>query len=310
MGVVYRALELSTDRMVAVKVLHSKYANRPDFLKRFEREAKMLAKIEHPNVVPLLSVDTEDGLPVLIMKYIDGERLSSMLHQRGRMAERQVMPILGQLCSALDFLHERGAVHRDVKPQNIVITPSGHLTLLDFGVTRDVGQSSLTEPGVSVGTPQYMAPEQVLGEACDHRVDIFALGLMTYELITGEPALRNIDAMGGFLDFFKNPALANLDSPFVSPPVLKVIKKALARAPASRWESAGAFYEAFVAALEVDPTADVGDPAAIRNLPTVIGKSRSASIGFGGLSPKQLALGVTAAVILGIVIGFAAYFGK
>jgi serine/threonine-protein kinase len=254
LGVVYRAVELARDRSVALKVLHERYVAQSEFLARYTREAKQHVKLQHAGLVHVLSVDVERSRPVLVMEFVDGELLSTKLWKTGRLAERQVMPLLAQLSSALDFLHSRGAVHRAVRAGNVMVSAAGDATLLDFGFSGAIDEARTMAPE---GAPSCLAPEQAVGSPGDHRADVFALGLLALELATGDVALRDADAADGYAAFYERIDSARLALPFLSPSVQTAIRRALEPDPALRFDSAGAFYEAFVQALAVDPTAEV-----------------------------------------------------
>lgn len=254
MGAVYRATETATGRPVAVKVLHPSMVAQGDMLARFEREARVMSRLNHPNLVPLLALEHDGDVHFLVMRYAEGESLSTRLKERGRHTVREALPILAQLGSALDYLHARGIVHRDVKPANVILSAAGHVTLLDFGISRPL-DSSLTRAGAVLGTPQYMAPEQAIGDTVDHRADLYALGLIAYHLVTGEPPFGKTDTFEAIRrHLFETPQLASEKSAAVSEALARVLARALAKKPSERYESAQAFQEALVEAFAADST--------------------------------------------------------
>ncbi len=255
MGTVHQATELATGRTVAVKMMAPSLAEDAEQVARFEREAKLLSKFEHPSLVPFLAVDRHEGLPFIVLEYVKGKTLGLLLKERSRFAVRQLLPLLQQLASALDYLHARGVVHRDLKPKNVMVDDDEHLTLLDFGVSRHLKSPRLTEPGMLVGTPLYMAPEQILTDDAGPPADIYALALMTYQLLVGEHPFAG--SSGGQVitrQLGELPMGASLKNPAVPEPVARVLERSLQKDPKLRHQSATAFYEELVRAFGTDST--------------------------------------------------------
>ncbi len=190
MGVVYRARQLDLDRPVALKVMTPKYAADAEFAERFNREAKALATLSHPNIVQVYDFGREADFCFLAMEFVDGTSLRGVLKE-GRPSPAEALRLIGQICDALEYAHSRGVVHRDIKPENILIDRNGQVKIVDFGLAKvtakEGGGPALTHTDVAMGTPQYMAPEQYLSmKTVDHRADIYSLGVVFYELLTGE----------------------------------------------------------------------------------------------------------------------------
>ena len=186
MAVVYRGYDPALQRTVAIKVLPQAFTFDRDFVQRFHREAVMAANLRHPNIVTIHDVGEQDGIHYIVMEYLEGVTLDVWLSQRGAMSPAQAEPIVAQIAAALDFAHSRGVIHRDIKPSNIMISPSGHVTIMDFGLVRAGEGSELTRTGMVVGTPEYMAPEQALGNAVDARSDIYSFGVVIYRMLSGQ----------------------------------------------------------------------------------------------------------------------------
>ena len=189
MALVYRALDLRLRRPVAVKVLPPEFAFRDEVRRRFLREAEMAARLSHPNIVPIYSVDERGGLVFFVMALVEGESLASMLARTPRLAVPDAKRILRDVADALAFAHAHGVIHRDIKPDNILIERDGGRPLVtDFGIARAAeADGHLTVTGVAVGTPAYMSPEQSLGEReLDGRSDVYSLGVVGYQMLAGE----------------------------------------------------------------------------------------------------------------------------
>ncbi|MBA3890300.1 MAG: protein kinase [Gemmatimonadaceae bacterium] len=193
MGVVYRAKDRRLKRTVAIKVLPPELAFRSDIRTRFLREAETAAQLGHPNIVPIYSVDEAEGLVFFVMTYVRGANLAKRLHEKGVLDTDEVRRVMCEVASALAYAHERGVVHRDIKPDNILLdADSGRAMVTDFGIARAVDSSSganrLTATGMAIGTPAYMSPEQAAGEReIDGRSDLYALGVVAYQMLCGEP---------------------------------------------------------------------------------------------------------------------------
>jgi serine/threonine protein kinase len=191
MGIVYRAKDRRLKRTVAIKILPPELAFRSDIKTRFLREAETAAQLSHPNIVPIYTVDETEGLVYFVMAYVDGENLAKRLFERGVLPTDEVRRILRDVADALAYAHERGVVHRDIKPDNIIIaSQTGRPMVTDFGIARAVsdGDSRLTATGMAIGTPAYMSPEQAAGErAIDGRSDLYSLGVVAYQMLVGEP---------------------------------------------------------------------------------------------------------------------------
>ena len=189
MGAVYKARQPGLDRVVALKILPPQTAGGPSFIERFNREARALARLNHPNIVAVFEFGQANGLPFFIMEFVDGLNLRQ-LEQAGKLSAREALQIVPQICEALQFAHDEGIVHRDIKPENILVDKKGRVKIADFGIAKILGREqdvAITETGGAIGTPHYMAPEQMeKPTTVDHRADIFSLGVVFYEMLTGE----------------------------------------------------------------------------------------------------------------------------
>jgi predicted Ser/Thr protein kinase len=189
MGAVYKARQPALDRIVALKIIPPQAAAGPGFIERFNREARALAKLNHPNIIAVHEFGQVNGLPYFIMEFVDGLNLRQ-LEQAGKLSAREALQIVPQICEALQFAHDEGIVHRDIKPENILIDKKGRVKIADFGIAKIISGGpdvAITETGGAIGTPHYMAPEQMeKPTTVDHRADIFSLGVVFYEMLTGE----------------------------------------------------------------------------------------------------------------------------
>ncbi len=263
MASVYKAYEAALDRYVALKVLPREFLHDPDFAKRFEIEAKAIAQLEHPNIVPIYAydIDREDGIPWMAMRLIDGGSLSQLI-KRERPPLARAVAILRGVADALDCAHGKGIVHRDIKPQNVLLDTAGRVYLADFGITKMLESSGgLTATGMIIGTPQYMAPEQATGKNVGPAVDIYALGIVAYELFTGAVPFAADTPVAIMIKHMQEP-LPIPPASTLPEPLLRPLLKCTAKKAEDRWPSAGAFASALEAALAA-PT------RAIDALPTV-----------------------------------------
>ena len=254
MGVVYRATDLTLDRPVALKLLVPSLARDPVFRARFERECRLAAALDHPNVVPIFHAGAERGTLYLTMRYIEGTDLRSLLDEEGRLEPSRAVPIVAQVAAALTEAHRHGLVHRDVKPANVLIaTREGdeHAFLTDFGITMDrVGTANLTQTGFAVGTADYMAPEQAQGVDVDSRADIYALGCILYRALTGAVLYEKDSDVDKLWAHIHEPPPALLDLRPELPPALgDAVERALAKAPGDRQQTAGELAREALAAV-------------------------------------------------------------
>ena len=253
MGVVFLARELSLDRMVALKVLPPLLADSAEIRERFLREARTAAQLSHPNIVPIFRADWMDGLAYFAMGYVDGETLADRLVSRGTLPVGEAVRILREVAWALAYAHARGVVHRDVKPENILIERgTGRVVVTDFGIARDTRSSRLTADGMVLGSVHYMSPEQVAGGDIDGRSDLYALGIVGFRMLSGRLPFDAPQASAVLLKqaTAEPPALIEL-APDVPPQLAAVIDRCLSKDPELRYPTGEAFAEALVEALQV-----------------------------------------------------------
>src|SRR6516225_1298940 len=248
MGAVYKARQTKLDRLVAVKILPPEVARDPAFAERFTREARSLARLNHPHIVTVHDFGDVDGLYYFTMEYVDGHNLRDLL-QAGALPAAKVLAIVPQLCDALQYAHDEGLVHRDIKPENILLDRKERVKIADFGLARLVGLTptylTLTGTHEVMGTLLYMAPEQMKRtHTVDHRADIYSLGVVLYEMLTGELPLGR----------FAPPS----HKAVVDERLDQVVLRALAREPAERYQDAGAFKRDVEAALSATTTGAPG----------------------------------------------------
>jgi tRNA A-37 threonylcarbamoyl transferase component Bud32 len=252
MATVYKAYEPKLDRYVALKVLPREFLHDPNFAQRFRQEAQVIARLEHPNIIPIYNYDIEEaeGIPWMAMRLIASGSLSDLL-KRERPARARTVAILRGVAEALDFAHKNGIVHRDVKPQNVLLDEAARVYLADFGIAKMLESSGgLTASGMITGTPQYMAPEQATGLKIGPPADVYALGIMAYEMLVGRVPFSADTPVAVLMKHVQEPL--PLPAPDVVPePMLRALLKAAAKKPEQRWPTAGAFVDALAAGLGV-----------------------------------------------------------
>ncbi|MBI4551205.1 MAG: tetratricopeptide repeat protein [Candidatus Latescibacteria bacterium] len=238
MGTVYKAYDLVLERAVALKVLPEQFASDEEYIARFYREARAAAKLVHPNVVTVHDVGTESGIAYIVMEYVEGRTLKQeLLHRSSALPTVEILDIAPQVMKALDLAHRRQILHRDIKSENIMLTPDGGVKVLDFGIARIVDAISLTKIGEIMGTVEYMSPEQALGEEMDVRSDLYSFGIVLYEMLTGELPFTG--------DSFITIIYQHINDPPVSPLVVNnqadarlaaMVMKTLAKEPKDRYQ--------------------------------------------------------------------------
>jgi serine/threonine-protein kinase len=245
MATIYRARDAQLERDVAVKILRPEYGRDPDFFARFRQEAQSAASLNHPGVVAVYDYGTDDAGPFIVMELVDGEDLASIVRRSGALPPRQAARLTAEIARAIAAAHESGFVHRDVKPGNVLITRQGRVKVADFGIARALAEAAITLPGTTLGSVHYFSPEQARGEATTPASDIYSLGIVLYELLTGRRPWEGDTAAA--------IATARLTGPVPSPsavrsgvpPVLEAIaRKALAVEPEARFATATAMADA------------------------------------------------------------------
>ena len=185
MGAVYKAVDRELDRVLALKVIRPQFANEPALLQRFKQELVLARQITHRNVIRIFDLGVADGVRFITMEYVEGRELSEILKERGKLHPSDAVSYVQQICEGLHVAHVEGVVHRDLKPANVMIDAQGRALIMDFGIARAMGASTMTRTGALMGTPVYMSPEQAKGTAVDARSDLYTLGVIFYELLTG-----------------------------------------------------------------------------------------------------------------------------
>ena len=244
-GIVYRGRDPMLERDVAIKVLKSDVATSPDFVARFRREARMAASLRHPNIATVIEVGEHDGRYFMVMDYLSGGPLSEALTPGVPLSLDEAVILLRPIADALDHAHSRGIIHRDVKPSNILLDEDGKPVLTDFGLVKSLVEDSLTSSGITLGTKKYMAPEQIQGEKPSSAIDIYALGIIAYEMLVGQVPFDGTTTFEiqkkHVEDLPPDPCSFNEALPRS---IADVLLKALDKDPHQRFASAGQFIEA------------------------------------------------------------------
>ncbi|OLL19915.1 MULTISPECIES: Stk1 family PASTA domain-containing Ser/Thr kinase [unclassified Rhodococcus (in: high G+C Gram-positive bacteria)] len=245
MSEVHLARDLRLDRDVAIKVLRADLARDPTFYLRFRREAQNAAALNHPAIVAVYDTgeaETEAGpLPYIVMEYVEGDTLRDIVRSQGPMTPKRAMEVVADVCAALDFSHRNMIVHRDVKPANVMITRSGAVKVMDFGIARAISDaaSPMTQTAAVIGTAQYLSPEQARGEQVDARSDVYSVGCVLFEILTGKPPFQGDSPVAvAYQHVREDPPLPSSVNSAVPPELDSVILKAMAKNPANRYQSA------------------------------------------------------------------------
>ncbi|HEV2416312.1 MAG TPA: serine/threonine-protein kinase [Terriglobia bacterium] len=240
MGIVLKAFDAKVNSVVAVKIMRTDQhsaGEAAENAKRFRREWQVTASLSHPNIVTLFESSEFNGIPFFVMEYLEGRPLRDVIKDRGGLPTEEVVRIFGQLCDAMDYAHSCGVIHRDLKPSNLMYLNNGMLKITDFGVARTVS-SDLTQIGIVVGTPRYKSPEEMNGFAADHRSDIFSLGIILHELLTGQHPFEAPTRSSVVRRILcSEPTWPSEPNQTVSPKVRFVVAKALAKFPENRYQS-------------------------------------------------------------------------
>jgi serine/threonine protein kinase len=240
MAFVYHARDLMLERDVAIKVLREDYSSDPVFQERFRQEARAAANLSHPNIVIVHDFGLDQGKLFIVMEYIPGKDLKTLIQERGRFTPDEALPLLTQACAGIGYAHRAGLVHCDVKPQNILVMPDQRLKVTDFGIARALASIQPEEQADIVwGSPQYFAPEQAAGLAPSPASDVYALGVILYEMLTGSLPFSADTATGlAQLHIEATPPLLSEILPNISPALEQIMTKVLSKEPAMRYRTA------------------------------------------------------------------------
>jgi TonB family protein len=303
MGVVLQAVDPVIRRVVAIKTIRldtgTDPAERQFLWQRLLRESQTAGALAHPNVVAVHDLFEQDGLAYLVMEYIDGYSLDKLIAGPSPLDPRFLTRVVAETAAALDYAHSRGITHRDVKPANILIPRSGPAKIADFGLARIAESPGLTRTGMAIGSPQYMAPEQVEGRPVDGRTDQYALAVTAYQALAGQCPFQAETLSALFYQILsQEPRAVRTWKPDVAPEVDPVLRKALAKDPAARYESCSAFAAALAAALErrAPAAVDWSAPAAAWTAPAAIATKPGRNIALLATVPGVL-----------LTVGIAAY---
>ncbi|HYO35066.1 MAG TPA: Stk1 family PASTA domain-containing Ser/Thr kinase [Geodermatophilus sp.] len=326
MAEVHRGRDLRLGREVAVKVLRSDLARDPSFQVRFRREAQAAASLNHPAIVAVYDTGedrtTSGATPYIVMEYVEGDTLRDVLRREGVLPPDRAMSLTADICAALDFSHRNGIVHRDVKPGNVMITPDGSVKVMDFGIARAVSDSAatMTSTAAVIGTAQYLSPEQARGESVDARSDVYSVGCLLFELVTGAPPFTGDSPVSvAYQHVREDPRLPSSVNPAVPAELDAIVLKALSKNPANRYQSAAEMRNDLLRALagqRVEATPVMGDDEKT----TILGATPSGYGPDGAWDDDEadrrrrrnrvVAAVVGALVLIGTVVGVALLVGS
>jgi len=271
MATVYKAYHARLDRNVAIKVMHATFLQNDAFVARFEREARIVARLEHPNIVPIYDYSEVEKQPYLVMKFIEGQTLKDVLRESS-LPQDEILRLMTAVAHALDYAHKQGVLHRDIKPSNIIIDQRGNPYLTDFGLARllQAGESTMSAD-VMLGTPHYISPEQASGSTeLDARTDIYSLGVVLYELLTGRVPYAGNTPYAIVHDHVYTPVPRTSEvNPGISPQIENVLLKALEKKPADRYATASEMLDALRSAVSGSAQSQTASAAQVESKPKI-----------------------------------------
>ncbi|SFJ13662.1 protein kinase domain-containing protein [Thermoflavimicrobium dichotomicum] len=240
MAAVYLAQDMVLDRYVAIKVLYEEYSKDWEFVQRFVREAKTAGKLSHPNIVNVFDAGVDNHIYYIVMEFVDGASLNHIIQQKGQLSALETISIAIQICQGLGHAHDHGIIHRDIKPHNILFTQNGQAKVSDFGISRFVqSNTALTQTGIVVGTVPYFSPEQAKGAKLSFTSDLYSLGIVLYEMVTGQLPFTGNDSVSIALKHIQEPLPDPRQlNPHITDKLYFIIRKATEKDPAHRYQSA------------------------------------------------------------------------
>jgi serine/threonine protein kinase/tetratricopeptide (TPR) repeat protein len=267
MGAVYQAHDRELGRNIAVKVIRPDLAADAGILQRFKQELILSRHVTHKNVVRIFDLGEADGIKFITMEFVEGEDLRALLRREGKLSPKKALSVVRQICKALEAAHAEGVIHRDLKPQNVMRDPQGRVVVMDFGLARSLESDGMTQTGALVGTLEYMSPEQALGSALDQRSDLFAAGLIFYELLTGKPPYKAETAIASLMKRTQQRAIPACEVDTTVPAQLSaIVSRCLERDPKDRYQSAGELLADLDAAV-TDPSASTARSSSVSATP-------------------------------------------
>jgi predicted Ser/Thr protein kinase len=304
MSSVYKARDRLLERNVALKILHEQYTSDDDFVERFKREARAVAQLSHPNIVTVIDRGEDGGRQFIVFEYIDGENLKERLVKSGRLSVADALELALQVARALAFAHEQGLIHRDVKPQNVLLNGDGRAKVTDFGIARSLDVDGMTQTGTVLGTSNYIAPEQASGQRVDEHSDIYSLGVVLYELLAGVVPFPGENFVVVAMKHVNEPPPSLLDVRKNVPlRVAAAVDRALEKDPAQRFPSMDAFaaeLEACLVALEHPEPDDDAAPTMIVRHPAT--RSPRRGVSSWALAAATLGAAALIAVIVALLV--------
>jgi serine/threonine-protein kinase len=239
MATVYKAVDMLLQRRVAVKILRERFADDPEFLERFQREARAAANLDHTNIVTVYDVGKDGDRHYIVMEYVDGQDLKTLIRQKGRLSTTEALEIATQIAAGVGHAHKANVIHRDVKPQNVLVTADGRAKVVDFGIARALSDSGLTDNNTVWGSPIYFAPEQAAGDPPTPASDVYSIGVVMYEMLTGSPPFQaeNVTALA-MKHMREDPLPLVARNPNVPPKLERIVRKLLSKEPSARYRTA------------------------------------------------------------------------
>jgi eukaryotic-like serine/threonine-protein kinase len=302
MSTVYLARDTTLDRQVAVKVMHREMSEQADQLERFRQEARAVAKLSHPNVVAVIDAGEDGGHPYIVFEYVEGETLKQRINRVGALDPQEALAYAIEIARGLTVAHARHMVHRDIKPQNVLIDAEGRAKLTDFGISRQLEQDGMTATGRVLGTTDYVAPEQAMGHPVDQRSDVYSLGVVLYEMLVGQVPFH-ADSQVGVAMKHVNEELPDVQQrrPELSAAAAMVVERATAKDPDRRYQRVGELIDDLSTALEVEAARAGGATGEATSIPDAVPPAER-KLGGGGGRRSWLAIGLLVLVAGAILL--------